>query len=296
MAVRGLQAYAVPSARAGQRPDPSARRDVLSGLLTAGFLLGIIAVVVLVVLASPEYSEPASGADGDVPAAVAAGASLSPAASWLPSAAAVPSPTSPSPEDLKGYRWPVRGGGQVAQWYDWDPNGGRFVIDRTRVHGGIVITWWEGAPVKAAHAGAVVYAGRRWEEHVGYDGSLAEVYERMERKGLKPTFGVVVNDGNGYYSVYSGLRDVRVEAGQAVTPATTLGTMSSTEGRQMMRYQLVRMDGSWLRVADAERARGYPGWVREHVDPLLVLDVTRSGKLATNRPAPPSDPPRLPQP
>jgi hypothetical protein len=64
----------------------------------------------------------------------------------------------------------------------------------------------------------------------------------------------------------------------------------------MMRYQLVRMDGSWLRVADAERARGYPGWVREHVDPLLVLDVTRSGKLTTNRPAPPSDPPRLPQP
>ena len=39
-----------------------------------------------------------------------------------------------------------------------------------------------------------------------------------------------------------------------------------------------------------------PGWVREHVDPLLVLDVTRSGKLTTNRPVPPADPPRLPQP
>ena len=81
MAVRGLQAYAVPSARAGQQPDPSARRDVLSGLLTAGFLLAVISVVLLIIIAAPEYAAPAAGAGAEAPAALVASADASPGAS-----------------------------------------------------------------------------------------------------------------------------------------------------------------------------------------------------------------------
>ncbi len=191
VAVRGLQAYAVPSARAGQQPDPSARRDVLSGLLTASFLLAVIGVVLLIIIGAPEYATPAPGAGGGSQALAvgssaaansADGASTGVTSELAP--AAMATPTSPDPGALKGYRWPVRGG-MVADYYDWADDG-RFVIDGRRVHAGLVITWFDGAIVKAAHEGTVVHAGREWEREVGYDGTLDDLYARQKRRGERP--------------------------------------------------------------------------------------------------------------
>jgi murein DD-endopeptidase MepM/ murein hydrolase activator NlpD len=290
MAMRGLQAHAVPSARAGQRPDPSARRDVLSGLLAVGFLLGIIGVVVLIVIGAPEYAEPASGNDADT-AALVAGASPSPGSSLAPEASAWPSPTSPEPEALKGYRWPVRGG-QVEQYYDRAQDG-RFSIDEKPVHAGLVITWFDGAPVKAAHKGTVVVAGRGWEREAGYVGLLDAVYAKLKAAGQKPTEGVVVDDGNGYFSIYSGLKDLAVKEGQEVTPATTIGLMSLTERRYMVRYQLLRGDGYPMKVALKSRKQGYPYYAHEYVDPLRVLKLDAAVKPRTTSPKPPKRPPVL---
>jgi murein DD-endopeptidase MepM/ murein hydrolase activator NlpD len=292
MAMRGLQAYAVPSARAGQRPDPSARRDVLSGLLAVGFLLGIIGIVVLIVLGAPAYGEPASGSEAGAPAVLSVGASPSPFPSLSPTSAGWPSPTSPEPEALKGYRWPVRGGGQVERYYDWAADG-RFVIKGKPVHAGLVITWFDGAPVKAAHKGTVVIAGRGWEQEAGYAGTLDDVYERLKDTGQEATYGVVVDDGNGYRSVYSGLRDLAVEAGQDVSPTTILGLMSFTEERFMVRYQLVRMDGSQMKVAPKSRKQGYPYYAHEYVDPLRVLELDAAAKPKTISPRPPTHAPRV---
>ena len=291
MAMRGLQAYAVPSARAGQRPDPSARRDVLSGLLAGGFLLGVIGVVVLIVLGAPAYGEPAEGSEAGAPAILSVGASPSPGTSLAPTSTGWPTPTSPEPEALKGYRWPVRGG-QVERYYDWAADG-RFVIKGKPVHAGLVITWFDGAPVKAAHKGTVVIAGRGWEQEAGYAGTLDDVYARLEDMGQEPTYGVVVDDGNGYYSVYSGLRDLDVEKGQDVSPTTTLGLMSFTEERFMVRYQLVRMDGFQMKVATKSRKQGYPYYAHEYVDPLRVLNLEAAAKPKTISPRPPAHAPRV---
>lgn len=288
VAVRGLQAYAVPSARAGQQPDPSARRDALSGLLTGGFLVAIIAAVLAIVIAAPEYAEPAT--DTAVVAPVD-GTALSDDGLAAPAAAGPTAPTSAPPDKLQGYRWPVRGG-MVADYYDWEGDG-RFVIDGRRVHAGLAITWFEGALVKAAHQGTVVGAGREWEREVGYDGPLDESYQRLKGKGRKSSLGIVIDDGNGYRSVYSELRDIRVKAGDKVKAGTIIGEMGRAEGRQMMRYQLVRMDGPWLKIAPSERKRGYPDYVREHVDPLAVLNVAAKKSPDTQRRRPPAEPPRL---
>jgi murein DD-endopeptidase MepM/ murein hydrolase activator NlpD len=291
VAVRGLQAYAVPSARAGQQPDPSVRRDVRSGLLTAGFLLVVIATALAIIVATPEYAEPAIGAD-----AVVAVASLDPtgdpsAASLASDAgAAMAEPTSPAPGKLKGYRWPVKGG-EVNQYYDWASDG-QFVLRDRRVHAGLVITWFEGAYVKAAHAGEVKAAGKGWEEATGYDAPLDRLYARLRRHKEQPTQGVVIDDGKGYRSVYSGLQDIRVKVGQKVKAGTIIGAMSKTEHRQMMRYELVRMDGKLMRVSDAARRLGYPDYARERIDPLAVLDLETTKRPRTPR-QPPADPPRL---
>jgi murein DD-endopeptidase MepM/ murein hydrolase activator NlpD len=287
VAVRGLQAYAVPSAQAGQHTDPAARRDALSGLLAAAFLLLVISLILAIVVAAPKYGEPAIGAQ-----AVAPQLSAAPSAISAEAAAGQPViPTSLAPDRLKGYRWPVRGG-LVATYYDWHP-GGPFVIDGRRVHAGLVITWFEGAAVKAAHAGTVLVAGREWAREAGYDGSLDELYERQRRKGEDPSQGVVIDDGNGYRSVYSGLQDLRVQAGDKVKAGTIIGAMSRSEGQQMMRYQLVRMDGPWLKVALAERQRGYPDYAREYVDPLAVLRLGANKSPDTQKRLPPATPPRL---
>jgi murein DD-endopeptidase MepM/ murein hydrolase activator NlpD len=247
--------------------------------------MAIIAAALAIVIAAPEYAKPA------VDTAVLAPIEgvTSPAAGVV--AAGPAAPTSAPPDKLKGYRWPVRGG-MVADYYQRDGSG-RFVIDGERVHAGLAITWFEGALVKAAHAGTVVATGREWEREVGYDGSLDELYQRLRRKGGQGSLGIVIDDGNGYRSVYSELRDIRIKVGDKVKAGTIIGEMGRSEGRQMMRYQLVRMDGPWLKVAQTERARGYPDYAREHVDPLAVLNVAARKSPDTQKRRPPAEPPRL---
>jgi len=257
--------------------------------MTGGFLMAVIATVLTIVIAAPEYAEPAAGVA--VPLEVGP-ADLTPKAAVEQAVISPQVPTTKPPHKLKGYRWPVREGGQLAAYYDWDRTG-RFMVDGRRIHDGIVITWFEGAAVKAAHAGRVVAAGRDWARHIGYDGTLNEFYERLERKKRKDTLGVVVDDGNGYLSVYTELKNLRVKKGDKVKPTTIIGEMSRAEERQMMRYRLVRTDGPWLKVAKTDRKQGFPDYAREHVDPLAVLNVNAKTKPRLDKRTPPADPPRL---
>ena len=291
MAERGLQTTSVPSARAGQHTDPAARRDALSGLIGGGFLLAVIAVALAIIVAAPQYAEPALAADE--PAAESAAPSLDPEAEPVHVFHPVV-PTSREPGELKGYRWPVTGGGQVHAYYDYDPKG-VFQIDGRRIHDGIVITWFEGAVVKAAHTGKIVAAGRDWARHVGFIESPDGLYKRYAKgngsKSKKPVFpqGVVINDGNGYYSVYTELKELMVKPGQKVKAGQPIGHMSKAEKKQMMRYRLVRMDGKWMQVSDAARRKGYPAYARERIDPLAVLNPD-----AKKRPKTPNKPPKKP--
>ena len=288
VAVRGLQAYAVPSARAGQQTDPSARRDALSGLMTGGFLMAIIATILVIIVAAPEYAVPAP--EAGLATSVEVGA-VSPEAADDAAVSALQAPTSLPPDRLKGYRWPVRGG-MIASYHEWDPHG-HFTMDGRRVHSGLVITWFEGALVKSAHEGTVVATGSDWAREVGYDGSLDDYLARLRRKGQKGSQGIVIDDGNGYRSVYTELQDIRVKAGDSVKAGNVIGAMARAEGRQMMRYQLVRMDGAWMKVAQPERKRGFPDYARERVDPLAVLKVGANKSPDTQKRPPPADPPRL---
>jgi murein DD-endopeptidase MepM/ murein hydrolase activator NlpD len=296
VADRGLQAYAVPSARAGQQTtDPAARRDALSGLLTGGFLLAVIAIVLAIVIAAPQYAKPAALV------AVAPIASGEPVPSAAPAdTAAAAAMTSAPPEELKGYRWPVRDG-QVIRYFRAD-KAGRFEVDGRRFHDGIVITRFEGAPVKAAHKGKVMAVGRDWVREAGYKGSPDQALARFDKelKGLKKQgreadeypLGVVIDDGNGYYSIYTELQDIRVEVDQEVEAGQVLGSMARAEGLEMMRYRLVRMDGRWMKVHASDRKLGYPGYARERVDPLAVLrlDAKRMPELKGKRPKAPPGP------
>ena len=262
--------------------------------------MGIIAIVLAIVIAAPQYADPVIAGAGDEPPALE---ELSPAtdeAAAEVKTAELVLPTSKSPDKLKGYRWPVRGG-QIARYYEAHSKGD-FQIDGERMHDGIIITWFEGAAVKAAHQGTVIAAGRDWAENVGFMGDLDLVYanyapigdSKKARKSDKPFFpnGVVIDDGNGYYSVYTEIKDLEVKPGEKVKSGQTIGYMSKAEGMQMMRYRLVRTDGLPMKVHSSARDRGYPLYAAERVNPLAVLKTTSRKMPRMDRKAP-KDPPQL---
>jgi murein DD-endopeptidase MepM/ murein hydrolase activator NlpD len=259
--------------------------------MTVAFLMVVIAVAVSVVVLTPKYAEPAAGA-ALVPTE-SSDPAVDPSADPLAATAVMAErvPTSLPPNKLRGYRWPVRGG-TLVQYYDDDPRG-RHVIKGRPVHTGIVVTWFEGAKVKAAHKGTVVAVGRDWEQHVGYAGDLESVREHRQEKGTKAPRGVVIDDGNGYHSVYTELKNLRVEPDDVIDAGQIIGEMSAAEGRKMMRYRLVRMDGIPMKVGDPDRERGYPRYTAEQVDPLVVMNLDAKSKPSMGKRPPPEDPPRL---
>ncbi|MEX1295263.1 MAG: peptidoglycan DD-metalloendopeptidase family protein [Candidatus Limnocylindrales bacterium] len=261
--------------------------------------MAVIAIALIIVLATPQYAVPMAAGAGVADPSESPSPDADDAGVEVATAILEP-PTSKPPGKLKGYRWPVRGG-MIARYYEPHPKGD-FQIDGERVHDGIVITWFDGAVVKAAHGGEVVAAGRDWARHVGFQGSLDKLYRsfapiddpKKARKSSKPWFprGVVIDDGNGYYSVYTEIKDLLVKPGQKVKAGQPIGYMSKAEGMQMMRYRLVRMDGLPMRVHNAARKRGFPNYAAERVDPLAVLK-TDAKRMPQIRRQPPQDPPRL---
>ena len=82
----------------------------------------------------------------------------------------------------------------------------------------------------AAHDGIVLAAGRRYDDAIGWLGDLTAYYTRLDAKKLWTTLPIVVviDDGNGYRSIYAHFRRSSSSAGQTrARPATS----SATKGR-----------------------------------------------------------------
>jgi murein DD-endopeptidase MepM/ murein hydrolase activator NlpD len=252
--------------------------------MTGGFIMAIVIAAVAIVIATPKFAEPAVG--GALLPSL-----LEPSASPTPALAVVEGPSSKPPERLKGYKWPLRGG-FVVQYYDWDDSG-FLTLDGRRIHEGVAISWFEGAWVKAAHKGTVVAAGRDWATQTGFEDPVDELVKelgRKKRRGRRLPIGVVIDDGNGYHSIITGLKELTVKPGDKVKSGQVIGRMADN---CCIRYELARMDGDWMRVAQAFIERdGYPRYTRERVDPLLVFGTDTKKAPKMKRPAPPEDPPR----
>jgi murein DD-endopeptidase MepM/ murein hydrolase activator NlpD len=222
-----------------------------------------------------------------------------PAATPTFAPSATPSgPTSKPPEELTGYRWPVQRKARLTSFYGYRETG--FVtIDGKRVHEGLDMASFCGDDVFAAHAGLVLAAGRRFYPFVGFSDSVDDFYARLERRGRMTDLpiAVVIDDGNGYRSVYGHLSETSVRPGQRVKAGQRIGAQGDTGNASgcHLHYELIRMDGPWMAVA-RERVREdrYPPFVRERVDPLRVLSL-RDKDAPRRIPGidPPKDAPRL---
>jgi murein DD-endopeptidase MepM/ murein hydrolase activator NlpD len=149
----------------------------------------------------------------------AATARATPAAGATPT----PAPTAPPPETLTGYRWPLPRG-RLTLPFGPTPWGSR-VVDGEKFHDGVDLATFCGDRIAAAHSGTVLAAGRKYDQFMGWVGDLQPYLTRLDKKHLWSTLPIVVviDDGNGYRSVYAHFGKVVVKKGQTVKAGQLLG-------------------------------------------------------------------------
>lgn len=186
-----------------------------------------------------------------------------------------PGPTAPPVEALEGYVWPIAHP-RLTNPFGPTPWGSRVVAGEL-FHDGIDVATFCGDRVVAAHGGTVLAAGRRFDDHLGWVGDLEPYYRRLDRKHLWPSLPivVVVDDGNGYRSVYAHFGRIVVEKGQRVTAGQLLGYEGATGHASgcHLHYSLFspwEQDTFGIKADVAKRMR-LPKLEIARIDPLLVL-------------------------
>jgi murein DD-endopeptidase MepM/ murein hydrolase activator NlpD len=129
----------------------------------------------------------------------------------------------PDPSTLTGYVWPLANG-RITLPYKAIPGGTR-IKDGRLFHDGIDIASHCGDTVRAAHDGFVVAAGRRFDDWVGWVGDLGPYYRTLDTKKLWDDLPIVVviNDGNGYRSMYAHFGRITVAVGDRVRAGQRIG-------------------------------------------------------------------------
>ena len=187
------------------------------------------------------------------------------------------------PAELTGYVWPLPG---AVLTNPYGPSrAGTFRVDGQRFHDGLDLSTTCGDPIVAAHGGTVLAAGRRYDDAIGWLGDLTAYFERLDGESLwkEIAIAVVIDDGNGYRSVYAHFKSVVVTVGQRVEAGDVLGFEGKTGNatgchlhyaifspRETASIRLVR------RIAERSLL---PGRAIARIDPLLVLPPLAEGSV-----------------
>ena len=208
------------------------RRRRASAVLLAGVIAAVGVAVATSVSSGPLTPVGAvqGAAESTTPPSarptVAAGASGEGASARQPPVVA-PSPSAAPPAPalatLTGYRWPLPRG-RLTLPFGPSPWGSR-IVDGEPFHDGIDLATFCGDRIVAAHSGSVLAAGRKYDRFMGWVGDLQPYLDRLEKKHLWSTLPIVVviDDGNGYRSVYAHFGKVVVKKGRTVKAGQLLG-------------------------------------------------------------------------
>ncbi|MFL5721596.1 MAG: M23 family metallopeptidase [Chloroflexota bacterium] len=198
-----------------------------------------------------------------------------PTAFVRPSPSRSPAATPHAAQELTGYRWPLANA-RLTLPFGPTPWGG-WLVDGEKFHDGIDLATFCGDRIVAAHDGVVLAAGRRYDDHMGWIGDLSMYYARLDAKKLWGTLPIVVviDDGNGYRSVYAHFGKIVVRKGQMVEAGTLLGYEGRT-GRASgchLHYGLFdpSAPGEFAMDPVAARHMKLPGAEIPRIDPQLVL-------------------------
>jgi murein DD-endopeptidase MepM/ murein hydrolase activator NlpD len=194
------------------------------------------------------------------------------------------------PHLLAGYRWPLPKG-RLTLPFGPSPWGSR-VVDGENYHDGIDLATFCGDRIVAAHGGKVLAAGRHYDRVIGWIGDLEPYFARLDRKKLWSTLPIVVviDDGNGYRSIYAHFGRIRVKKGDTVKAGQLIGYEGAT-GRASgchLHYGLFSPDETATFTIDKDVAKRMklPRHQIARIDPLLVLPSRKKKDPAPIEPSP----------
>jgi murein DD-endopeptidase MepM/ murein hydrolase activator NlpD len=141
----------------------------------------------------------------------------------VPDAAAALPGGAPSIAGLAGYRWPLAHA-RITLPFGPSP-WGEWIVRGQSVHDGVDLATFCGDKIVAAHDGTVLAAGRHFDNTLGWIGDLRAYYARLDAKKLWTTLPIVVviDDGNGYRSIYAHFGKITVRTGETVKAGELLG-------------------------------------------------------------------------
>jgi murein DD-endopeptidase MepM/ murein hydrolase activator NlpD len=184
-------------------------------------------------------------------------------------------PTPAPPETLVGYRSPLP---HARLTLPFGPSSwGSRLVEGKAFHDGVDLATFCGDHIKAAHDGTVLAAGRRFDTQIGWVGDLKPYMDRLDAKHLWGTLPitVVIDDGNGYRSIYAHFAKVAVKKGDTVKAGQLLGYEGMT-GRASgchLHYGLFSPleTASFAIEPDVVKRMKVPKYQIARVDPLIVL-------------------------
>ncbi len=274
-----------------------------------GSILSIVAIALLALVLRPwdglgSSSAPASTAAAAattrlVPVAVAtaAPASIGPHGDGVtgpePSVGATPAPSDdagPSAEDplpaplLDGYQWPLRSARITNGYGSGRPSS--FSLDGKPFHDGIDIASFCGARITAAHDGVVLGAGRRTQGLLGWVGDLTAFRAKLDADDAWGTqaITVVIDDGNGYRSIYAHLGVATVQKGDTVEVGDLIGWEGASGNATgcHLHYALFNPNETSVLALDPKIAKKnkLPPFEIARIEPLLVLPPPATADIA----------------
>jgi murein DD-endopeptidase MepM/ murein hydrolase activator NlpD len=262
------------------RPRGSARRLPRRAFLgIPATVLAVLAVVAL--LAAPALSNVAATPTAP-PTSTAAAAPTdtpTPEPTYGPivqnPTGPTPGPTPMPPSLLRGYIWPldkpvITLNFGLTHW-------GQFLVNGQTYHDGLDIAsecWDE---VHAAHDGVVLTAGRDYIDFMGWQGDTSAYKKLFSSPSWKATLPIVIviDDGNGYRSIYAHMFEVTVAAGQTVKAGDLIGYEGATGEASgcHLHYGLYSPleRELWEPLPSLVKSMKLPPLIIKRIDPLLVL-------------------------
>jgi murein DD-endopeptidase MepM/ murein hydrolase activator NlpD len=206
----------------------------------------------------------------------------------------------PQPGELTGYVWPLSKG-RISLPFKEIPGGSR-TRNGKRIHDGVDMASFCGDTVRAAHDGVVLAAGRKFDDQIGWVGDLTRYYATLDKKKLWDDLPIVVivDDGNGYRSIYAHMSKITVTVGQKVRAGKRIGYEGATGHASgcHVHYGLFspfETDVFGVRE-DIPKSLRTPEWEIARIDPLLVLPNGEEALKTRQVPQPqaPAAPPPAP--
>ncbi|HET9682332.1 MAG TPA: M23 family metallopeptidase, partial [Candidatus Limnocylindrales bacterium] len=182
----------------------------------------------------------------------------------------------PLPSGLpSGYQWPLDHG-RITSWFGPLPSQ-PYLVNGKSFHDGIDIASFCGDHVLAAHDGTVLVAGRHVDKWFGWVGGYDAHVARLDAKNLWGSLPIVVivDDGNGYRSIYMHLGLAAVKAGDHVRAGQLIGYEGRTGNATGCHLHYSLFDPSDTAVFETSPAYvtryALPAAEVARIDPLLVF-------------------------